>query len=62
MKEHLKSIVTLTLICAVIAVSMAGVNYITDPYIKAAEDKAANVAENGEKSLADSPANVKLSV
>ncbi len=44
MKNYIKSIVTLTLICAVIAVSMAGVNYITDPYIKAAEDKAANAA------------------
>ena len=44
MKDYIKSIVTLTLICAVIAVSMAGVNYITDPYIKAAEDKAANAA------------------
>jgi len=44
MKEYIKSIVTLTVICAVIAVSMAGVNYITAPYIKASEDKAANAA------------------
>ena len=44
MRNYVKSVVTLTLICAVIAVSMAGVNYITEPYIKAAEDKAANAA------------------
>jgi electron transport complex protein RnfG len=44
MKNYIKSVVTLTLICAVIAVSMAGVNYITAPYIKAAEDKAAQAA------------------
>ena len=44
MKNNIKSIVSLTVICAVIAVLLAGVNYISKPYIEANEDKAANAA------------------
>ena len=44
MKSYIKSVVTLTLICAIVAVLLAGVNYISQPYIKANEDKQANAA------------------
>lgn len=44
MKEYIKSIVALTIICAVIAVAMAGVNYFTAPAIKEAEDNAVKEA------------------
>lgn len=44
MKTHLKSILTLTVVCVVIAVSLAGVNYITYPIIEKSKSDAANAA------------------
>ena len=40
MSKSIKSIITLSTICLIIAVALAGVNYITAPLIKAEEDKA----------------------
>ena len=44
MSKTMKSIITLSTICLIIAVALAGVNYITEPFIKAAEDDATNAA------------------
>lgn len=44
MSKTMKSIITLSTICLIIAVILAGVNYITAPFIKAAEDEATNAA------------------
>lgn len=44
MKNYIKSVVTLTLICAVVAVLLSAVNYVTDPIIQAQEESAANDA------------------
>lgn len=44
MNRHAKSIVSLTSICAVIAILMAITNYVTGPIIKEQENKAANEA------------------
>ena len=44
MKNYIKSIISLTSICAIMAILLAGVNYITAPLIKAQENAAANSA------------------
>ncbi len=44
MKKHLSSVVSLSVICIVIAVLLAVTNYITAPIIKKQEDAAANQA------------------
>ncbi len=44
MKKHLKSVISLTSICAVIAILMAVTNYVTEPIIKEQENKSANEA------------------
>lgn len=44
MKKHLKSIISLTSICAVVAILMSITNYITAPIITEQENKAANEA------------------
>ena len=44
MKKHLKSVLSLTIICAVIAVVLAGVNTITAPLIEKNQAAAANEA------------------
>lgn len=44
MKSMLKSVLSLTVICAVVAVLMATTNFITEPIIKANESAAANEA------------------
>lgn len=44
MKNQLKSVLSLLLICATVAVMLAVTNYITAPIIKANEDKAAEAA------------------
>ena len=44
MKKHLKSILSLTVICAVVAVMLAGVNSITAPLIEKNQAAAANEA------------------
>ncbi len=41
MKEGAKSIIVLTVICLVVAVALAGVNYVTGPIIEAANAQAA---------------------
>lgn len=44
MKNNMKSVISLTVICAVVAVLMAATNFITEPVIKANEAAAANEA------------------
>ncbi len=44
MKNNLKSVLSLTVICAVVAVLLAATNFITEPIIKANESAAANEA------------------
>ncbi len=44
MKNNLKSVLSLTVICAVVAVLLAATNFITEPVIKANEAAAANEA------------------
>lgn len=44
MSKTMKSILTLSVICLTIAVILAGVNYITEPFIQAAEDSATEQA------------------
>lgn len=44
MKKHLKSIISLFSICAVIAMLLALTNYFTAPIIKENEDRVANAA------------------
>ncbi|MBQ2676787.1 MAG: FMN-binding protein [Clostridia bacterium] len=53
MKKHIKSVISLTAICAVVSILMAVVNSVTAPIIKKQEDAAANqaltiVLPNGE--------------
>ncbi len=44
MKNHLKSVITLTAICAVVSILMAATNYITAPIIEQRKSEAANAA------------------
>lgn len=44
MKQHLKSVLSLTIICAVVAVLLGAVNGITAPIIEEQQEKAANEA------------------
>lgn len=44
MKKHLKSVITLTAICAVVSILMAATNYITAPIIEKRKSETANAA------------------
>jgi len=44
MKNHLKSVSTLTIICAVVSILMAATNYVTAPIIEQRKNEAANAA------------------
>jgi len=44
MKNHIKTILTLTIICLVVSVLLAAVNFVTDPVIKEYEKKQAEAA------------------